>query len=143
MGHFTPHPVRHNYWRTGGIPPHGRKPVGLHGEGLDEVLLRATADNKIVYYHNDGLGSVVNLTGGGGKVIESYRYDAYGKPEQTSSRRNTRMFTGREYDAMTGLYDLRVRVYSPAIGRFLQKDPLGKDSGDLLVGMRAIIRASN
>ena len=33
------------------------------------------------------------------------------------------MFTGREYDAETGLYYYRARYYSPDIGRFLQVDP--------------------
>lgn len=35
------------------------------------------------------------------------------------------MFTGREYDAETGLYHYRERSYSPQIGRFLQTDPVG------------------
>ena len=35
------------------------------------------------------------------------------------------MFTGREYDTETGLYYYRSRYYSPAIGRFLQRDPIG------------------
>ncbi|HCI45599.1 MAG TPA: hypothetical protein DE315_08755 [Candidatus Omnitrophica bacterium] len=30
MPGFIPHPVRHNYWRTGGIPPHGcKRPRGF------------------------------------------------------------------------------------------------------------------
>ena len=30
MPGFIPHPVRHNYWRTGGIPPHGcKRPWGF------------------------------------------------------------------------------------------------------------------
>ena len=35
------------------------------------------------------------------------------------------MFTGREYDAESGLYHYRARAYSPVIGRFLQRDPIG------------------
>ncbi len=37
------------------------------------------------------------------------------------------MFTGREYDAETGLYFYRARYYSPELGRFLQTDPLEID----------------
>jgi len=37
------------------------------------------------------------------------------------------MFTGREYDAETGLYFYRARYYSPELGRFLQADPLDLD----------------
>ena len=32
---------------------------------------------------------------------------------------------GREYDAETGLYNFRARMYSPELGRFLQPDPIG------------------
>jgi RHS repeat-associated protein len=39
------------------------------------------------------------------------------------------MFTGREYDAETGLYYYRARYYSPALGRFLQRDPVGYTAG--------------
>jgi hypothetical protein len=34
------------------------------------------------------------------------------------------MFTGREYDAETGLYYYRARFYAPRLGRFLQRDPV-------------------
>jgi|GEM_PF-5632556 len=34
-------------------------------------------------------------------------------------------FTGREYETNTGLYYYRARYYNPAIGRFLQLDPIG------------------
>ena len=38
---------------------------------------------------------------------------------------NTAMFTGRNFDAETGLYYYRARMYSPDLGRFLQVDPIG------------------
>jgi RHS repeat-associated protein len=34
------------------------------------------------------------------------------------------MFTGRRYDAETGLYYYRARYYNPEIGRFMQPDPV-------------------
>jgi RHS repeat-associated protein len=44
----------------------------------------------------------------------------------TSSMYGNRfMFTGREWDSMTGLYYYRFRDYSPQLGRFLQPDPIG------------------
>jgi RHS repeat-associated protein len=39
------------------------------------------------------------------------------------------MFTGREFDADTGLYYYRARYYNPEIGRFLQTDPVGYEDG--------------
>ena len=34
-------------------------------------------------------------------------------------------YTGRWYDAEAGLWQYRFRAYTPALGRFLQRDPLG------------------
>ncbi len=48
-------------------------------------------------------------------------------PSGTSSANSTE-FTGRENDG-TGLYYLRARYYSPAIGRFISQDPLGELGG--------------
>jgi RHS repeat-associated protein len=39
------------------------------------------------------------------------------------------LFTGRYYDAETGLYYYRARVYNPYIGRFMQTDPSGYSGG--------------
>jgi len=42
---------------------------------------------------------------------------------------NPYFFTGRRYDAETGLYYYRARYYDPYIGRFLQTDPIGYAMG--------------
>jgi RHS repeat-associated protein len=42
---------------------------------------------------------------------------------------NSYLFTGRYYDAETGLYYCRARIYSPKLGRFLQSDPIGYAGG--------------
>jgi RHS repeat-associated protein len=39
------------------------------------------------------------------------------------------LFTGRRFDADTGLYYYRARYYNPYIGRFLQTDPIGYGAG--------------
>jgi len=38
-------------------------------------------------------------------------------------------YTGREYDAESGLYHYRARSYDPATGMFVQSDPIGFASG--------------
>ena len=38
---------------------------------------------------------------------------------------NTRLYTGREYDSETALYYNRARYYSPTLGRFISRDPIG------------------
>lgn len=40
-------------------------------------------------------------------------------------------FTGREYDAETGMYYYRARYYDPNSGRFISKDPIGFKGGDV------------
>ena len=40
-------------------------------------------------------------------------------------------YTGREWDAATGLYHYRARAYDAETGRFLQEDPIGFAAGDL------------
>ncbi len=95
----------------------------VYGEGIDEILTMAKGA-QTYYYFYDGLGSVTDITNTNGEVIESYQYDVYGQPNHLSAIGNRYHFTGREYDGETGLYCYRARYYSPAIGRFLQKDPL-------------------
>jgi RHS repeat-associated protein len=81
------------------------------------------------YYHFDGLGSVVALSNYNGDVAERYSYDVFGEPNRTSSIGNLYLFTGRRYDNETGLYYYRARYYNPAIGRFMQTDPIGYVEG--------------
>ena len=52
---------------------------------------------------------------------------------------NPLLYTGREFDAESGLYYYRARYYDPAIGRFLSEDPIGFDEG----GVNLYLYASN
>jgi RHS repeat-associated protein len=112
--------------------------VYVHGAGIDEIVVKITPSGP-AYYHHDGLGSTVALTGATGQLLESYRYDAFGAVSvfnssfilQTSSLVSNRfLFTGREWLSEAGLYDYRNRVYSTQIGRFLQTDPIRFAAGD-------------
>jgi len=96
----------------------------VHGPGMDEPVTM-TRGGTTYYYHADRLGSVVNLTNAAGDVVESYLYDAFGQPASVSSVGNPYLFAGAMYDEDTGLYNRRMRYYSPALGRFMQPDPIG------------------
>ena len=109
----------------------------VHGARIDEPVLMKTAGGDI-YYTMDGLGSISELTNASGNLVESYRYDAYGKtklydsvgfPISASSVGNPYYFTGREYDFETGLYYYRARYYDLKLGRFLETDPLEYKDG--------------
>ena len=113
--------------------------VYVHGAAIDELLVKITPTGP-AYYHHDGLGSTIALTGGTGQLLESYRYDAFGAATvydssgsalPASPRGNRFLFTGREWLSQVGLYDYRNRVYSAELGRFLQTDPIRFSAGDV------------
>jgi RHS repeat-associated protein len=109
----------------------------VYGNYIDEVLAKDSGSQR-VYYHQNALCSVHALTDATGNVVERYSYDAYGAPSfydaafnpLPSSNFSPRfLFTGREYDSESGAYHYRARCYSPALGRFMQRDPLGYVDG--------------
>ena len=84
------------------------------------------------------MGSVTALTDTTGAILERYTYDVYGQftiadgagnPLTQSTVGNRFAFTAREFDSETGLYYYRARCYSPTLGRFLQRDPVGYTAG--------------
>lgn len=104
----------------------------VFGISVDDVLQMQRSGNTY-YYHKNHLGSVVALTDDSGNLVERYEYDPYGKPSFFDSNDNTLsqsavgnaiLFTGRDYDAETGLYYYRARTMHPGLGRFMQHDPL-------------------
>jgi len=111
----------------------------VHGAGTDEMLVKISSSGP-AYYHHDGLGSTIALTGENGELLESYRYDAFGgvtvydssgSALPASPRGNRFLFTGREWLGQAGIYDYRNRVYSATLGRFLQTDPIRFEAGDI------------
>jgi len=84
-----------------------------------------THDGEIYYFLYDRLGSVIGLADNEGSLVASYKYDAWGNIiEETGTIENALRFTGREWDAESGLYFYRSRYYDPSIGRFISRDPL-------------------
>ncbi|HXZ29068.1 MAG TPA: RHS repeat-associated core domain-containing protein [Terriglobales bacterium] len=76
------------------------------------------------YYQADGLGSITSVRDGGGALVASYTYDAFGNlAASTGTLTNPFRYTGREFDAETGLYYYRARYYDPSMGRFIGEDP--------------------
>jgi RHS repeat-associated protein len=53
-------------------------------------------------------------------------YDEYGNLSSASvGTGEPYRFTGRRFDAETGMYYYRARYYTPSLGRFMQMDPIG------------------
>jgi RHS repeat-associated protein len=84
------------------------------------------------------------------RLVERYDYDPYGKtyiehwdatagggsgawvrhaPDEPSAYGNPFMWTGQRQDVAIGLYHFPFRTYSPRLGRWLQRDPLGYVDG--------------
>jgi len=97
------------------------------GPRIDEILQSAGQN-----YLYDGLGSVTGLANSSGAKSATYGYDVFGSlrfKSGTSANANNYLFTGRELDPESTLYNYRNRYYNPSVGRFLTKDPIGLEGG--------------
>jgi RHS repeat-associated protein len=93
-------------------------------------------DGSWKFYLSDGLGSTALLTDDSGNTVAAYDYEDYGATTQIAGDAgvyNPYRYTGQEWDAELGMYNLRARHYSPSLGRFLARDPIGYGGGTNLV----------
>jgi RHS repeat-associated protein len=90
-----------------------------------------TDDADTVYYGEDALGSVVDLTSATGAATDEYAYDAFG---QNLAHNGTSVqpftFMGNQTDMTTGLDNFNAREYDPALGSFLSEDPVSGNPED-------------
>ncbi|HAA10689.1 MAG TPA: hypothetical protein DCE41_02935, partial [Cytophagales bacterium] len=90
---------------------------------LEDTWLGAEIDGQVYTYHRDALSSVKSVTNSSGAEVASYAYDVYGNlTNEQGTLENRIRYTGREYEATTGLYFYRTRYYDPEVGRFLTQD---------------------
>ncbi len=98
--------------------------------GFLSPVMNEKNGNKF-YYHPNELGSVEAISNNSGRLLESYRYDVYGKLSRYDSLNNPLAgslagnrfgFTGQEYDSATSSYRFFYRNYSPETGVFNQRD---------------------
>jgi RHS repeat-associated protein len=116
----------------------------IYGNEVDQILAKTTAATNAVatWMMSDRQGSVRFLTSNLSSPTRTgtVTYDGFGKPLTSTGTADRYTYTGREYDADTapvsggagtGLLHLRDRVLSNDLGRFLTRDRLGFDAGDL------------
>lgn len=122
------------------------EPIAL----IDHTALgdKTASTPEVLHYVRDELGNVVGLTNAGdpnaspavpAKLVERYDYDPYGRTyiedPNTGTRRtvsrygNPFAWTSQRYDAGVRMYGFFARTYSPELGRWLQRDPLGYVDG--------------
>ena len=91
----------------------------------------AAAKERVVYYHNDPLGSPIAATDAGGNLLWQEDYAPYGERLRREDQgKDSVWYTGKEEDPDLGLYYYGARWYAPEIGRFLEIDPVGFDEGN-------------
>ena len=91
-------------------------------------LISQRRSGQTSYYHQDALGSTVQLTDADEHVTDEYVYSAYGEAvAQSGSTVNPFRWiggVGYYHDDATGDYYVRARNYAPAMGRWTSADPL-------------------
>ena len=84
----------------------------------------ASAQEVVVYYHTDAIGSVRAVTDDTGAVIARYDYLPFGERWDPQPSPDVRQFAGKERDAETGLDYFGARYYASGTGRFTTVDPV-------------------
>ncbi len=96
----------------------------VHGPGIDEPIVwyegSGTTDRR--WLVQDQLGSVIAVTNSSGAAISVNTYDEYGIPGAANTGRF--QYTGQIWLPEAQLYHYKARIYDPALGRFLQSDPI-------------------
>ncbi len=104
--------------------PSERMYIYLNGQRV------ASKDNsgKKYFYHNDHLGGTSVITDESGQEVKRVDYWPYGLvKEQSGAKPERHLFTGKEFDAETGLYFYGARYYDPNLCRFISADPIGQN----------------
>jgi RHS repeat-associated protein len=125
------------------------EPVVLDRNLNGDQTATGKGDQRLFYYQNTQF-AVFALAGKKGKIVEGYQYDAYGRQtvfgpgangvvdfdgDDTvtiggeSGVANPYLYTGQRLDSETGLYYYKNRYYSPDLGRFVGRDPIGVAGG--------------
>ena len=92
----------------------------------------------VVDYVRDNLGSITAVTDSAGHVLQRLSYDPWGTlrdpvtlvpfaPGDEPDLLLGRGYTGHEHLPWFGLVNMNARLYDPAMGRFLNPDPLVQD----------------
>jgi RHS repeat-associated protein len=102
---------------------------------IDDLVAKDTSGGR-TYVQQDANHNVTALVNTSGTVTQRQIYDPYGVATVLTSgwgSSGNSMFEyghqGGRYDSLTGLYNFRMRDYSPTLGRWMQQDPMGYVDG--------------
>lgn len=101
----------------------------VHGAGVDQPLVwyagPGLTDRR--WLHADHQGSIIAVSGATGAIMGSpYSYSPFGEPDAVNGWGGSRFrYTGQISLRHAPLWHYKARAYDPALGRFLQTDPVG------------------
>jgi RHS repeat-associated protein len=106
--------------------------LSLAGAAL-AIAVPASAGETVTHIHNDPFGTPVMATDAAGNVVWKETYRPYGSKlnNQPASAGNRIGFTGKPFDASTGLSYMGARYYDPVLGRFMGVDPAPPSLGNV------------
>ena len=104
----------------------------LQGGGGVGGLLCAKQGTITAYPIYDGSSNIIGLYDGSGSIIAAYRYDPFGNllaAQGYAASINPFGFSTKYTDRETGLVYYGLRYYHPALGRFINRDPIEEQGG--------------
>lgn len=111
----------------------------VHGSdaGADDPLVwfegtTSTGYTSARHLYADPRGSIVLVGNYAGSAVAIDSYDEWGAPDTptaTITAKGRFRYTGQAWLPEIGMYYYKARMYSPALGRFMQTDPIGYDGG--------------
>jgi RHS repeat-associated protein len=95
--------------------------------GVNQFYARVSSGGTVNWYLTDNLGSIRQIVGTTGSVLDQLTYGTFGGllSETNSANGDRFRYAGGEYDSVIGDYHFGARYYTPTDGRFLSQDPLG------------------
>ena len=101
----------------------------VYEDGIDRRCQLAAGGDEW-WYHCDLLSSSRLLSDSAGNPLpKRYEYEPFGTLLSGPPHSNAYLYAGKRLITSLGLYDSRARQYSPPLGRFLQRDPMGVSEG--------------
>ena len=99
----------------------------LFGDNIDENIARIRPGEGTVWYLTDRLGTIRDLAGASGQLLNHTEYQSFGRilSQFDNLITDRYFFTGREFDQTTNEYYYRSRVFDPITSRFNSDDPIG------------------
>jgi RHS repeat-associated protein len=104
----------------------------MQGAGTIGGILTAGINGTTAFYCYDANGNVTDLVGTNGSSVAHYEYGPFGGTIAQSGSLaddNPFRFSTKYLDTETDLYYYGYRFYSPELGRWVNRDPIGEVGG--------------